>query len=123
MLNVAIEKRDYTTTLRLRGRIVTGVPTKSLREVVYAQRDARKVILDLAQVDLIDAAGLGALLEMRVWAQSHGIEFKLINVTRRVREVLAITRLDFVFGISPRDRLRAVEDDVQESAVTKFCVA
>jgi anti-sigma B factor antagonist len=110
MLNVSIEKLGDVVVLRLRGRVVSGDPTKSLREVVFAQASACAVILDLAKVDLIDAAGLGALLELRVWAQSKGIEFKLMNVTRRVQDVLAITRLDSVFEISSRERMRAVAD-------------
>jgi anti-sigma B factor antagonist len=117
MLNVAIERVGDVSVLRLRGRILSGAPTKSLREVVFAQGSASAVILDLAKVVLIDAGGLGALLELRVWAQSKGIEFKLMNVTRRVQEVLAITRLDSVFEISSRDTTRAVADGVRGSAI------
>ena len=50
-------------------------------------------------VDLIDAGGLGALLELREWTQLMGIEFKLMNVINRVRQVFEITRLDSVFDI------------------------
>jgi anti-sigma B factor antagonist len=117
MLNIAIENHGDVTVLHLRGRIVSGEPTESLREVVFAQGNACAVIIDLAKVALIDARGLGALLELRAWAQSKNIEFKLMNVTRRVQEVLAITRLDFLFEISSGDRIRAAEDGVRGSAI------
>jgi anti-anti-sigma factor len=58
------------------------------------------VVLDLAQVALIDASGLGALLELREWTQSMGIEFRLMNIRKLVQQVFEITRLDTVFEIS-----------------------
>jgi anti-anti-sigma factor len=58
------------------------------------------VVLDLARVSMIDAGGLGLLLELRQHTDSSGIEFRLKNVTKLVRRVLEITRLDTVFDIS-----------------------
>jgi len=103
MLKVNSEKSGYVTVLHFRGRIVNGVATATLREAVFAQTDAHSVVLDFAQVDLIDAGGLGALLELRKWTHSKGIEFRLMNVTRFVQQVLQITRLDSVFEISSHE--------------------
>ena len=47
----------------------------------------------------IDAHGLGVLLELRRDAESNGIEFRLLNVTRLVGRVLEITRLNSVFNL------------------------
>ncbi|HKA17995.1 MAG TPA: STAS domain-containing protein [Blastocatellia bacterium] len=115
MLNVVIENVGELRVLHLRGRIVSGVPIETLRKVVFAQESASAVILDLAWVDLIDAGGLGALLEIRMRAQSRGIEFKLMNVTRRVKDVLEITRLDSVFEFASREEIQAIEGRDQES--------
>jgi len=115
MLNVVIQNVGEVTVLHLRGRIVRGVPIETRRKVVAAQGNARAVILDLARVDLIDAGGLGALLEMRMRAHSKGIEFKLMNVTPRVKDVLAITRLDSVFEFASQEDLQAIAGRDQES--------
>jgi len=57
-------------------------------------------VLDLAQVNTIDASGLGVLLKLREQTQAKGIEFKLRNVTSLVGRVLEITRLNTVFAVS-----------------------
>jgi anti-anti-sigma factor len=57
-------------------------------------------VLDFARVNRIDAGGLGVLLELREQTKARGIEFKLMNVTKLVKQVLEITRLDSVFEIS-----------------------
>jgi anti-anti-sigma factor len=48
----------------------------------------------------VDAGGLGVLLELRQQIQSHGIDFKLMNVNQLIGMVFKITRLDTVFEIS-----------------------
>ena len=100
MLKVYVEKLGDVDVLHIQGRIVYGVATTALREAVFAQADASAVVLDLAQVVLIDASGLGALLELREWTQSMGIEFRLMNIRKLVQQVFEITRLDTVFEIS-----------------------
>ena len=100
MLRVHIQRSGEVATLRFHGRIVNGVETATLRKAVFAQEDASVVILDLARVIGVDAGGLGALLELREWTQSRGIEFRLVNVSKLVHQVLKITCLDTVFEIS-----------------------
>jgi len=57
----------------------------------------RLVVLDLAEVDTIDAAGLGDFIFLKTLACVAGMEFKLVNVTERVRALLNVTQLDSVF--------------------------
>jgi anti-anti-sigma factor len=105
MLNVHVEKLGDVDVLHVQGRIVYGVATRTLREAVFARAGASAVVLDLAEVVLIDASGLGALLELREWTQSNGIEFRLMNVRKLVQRVFEITRLDTVFEISSRESM------------------
>jgi len=105
MLKVYVEKLGDVVVLHIQGRIVYGVATTTLREAVLAQAGASAVILDLTQVVLIDAGGLGALLELRQWTQSKGIEFSLTNVRSLVQQVFEITCLNTVFEISPRQSM------------------
>jgi len=83
----------------MQGQIING-ETEILRQAVRSQSDVRTVVLDLAQVSTVDAGGLGAMLELRAQVQAKGIGFKLMNVSRLVSRVLAITRLDSVFEIT-----------------------
>jgi anti-sigma B factor antagonist len=103
MLKVEAEKLGTVAILHLEGRLLNGIAAKILRESVFKQAGANTLILDFAHVDLIDAGGLGALLELREWTQLTGIELKLVKVIRRVRQVFEITRLDSVFDITAED--------------------
>lgn len=96
MLNATSQKLGDSTVLRCQGRIVLGDAYAILRNAVLRQTHTRTLILDLAQVDRIDAGGLGVLLGLREWAYSHAIRFQLMNVTNQVERVLELTKLDRV---------------------------
>jgi anti-anti-sigma factor len=96
MLNATAQKLGDSTVLRCQGRIVIGDAYAILRNAVLRQTHTRTLILDLAQVDRIDAGGLGVLLGLREWACSHAIRFQLMNVTNQVEHVLELTKLDRV---------------------------
>ena len=100
MLKVHTRKLGNVAVVSVQGRIVNG-ETASLRQVVDAQSAVNTVLLDLARVSTIDASGLGLMLEMREQTQSKGMRFKLMNVTKLVRRVLEVTKLDSVFEITP----------------------
>jgi anti-sigma B factor antagonist len=97
MLNATVQKLGDTTVLRCQGRIVIGDAYMILRNAVLSQTHTTMLVLDLAQVDRIDAGGLGVLLGLREWAYSHAIRFQLINVMNQVEQVLELTKLDRVF--------------------------
>jgi anti-anti-sigma factor len=98
MLKVNTQKVGEVTVLHLKGRVVTG-ETEVLLNAVLSESDASVVVLDFARVKAIDARGLGVLLQLREQTQSKGIEFKLMNVTRLVRQVFEITCLNTVFEV------------------------
>jgi anti-anti-sigma factor len=99
MLQINTKKSASVAVLCLDGKIVCG-ETDSLRRAVLAQADASVIVLDLARVNTVDAAGLGVMLELREHSESRGTEMKLRNVTQLVRRILEITKLDAVFEIS-----------------------
>src|ERR1700704_744363 len=109
MLTVTIERLGDVVTLRCVGRIVRGQETTILLAAV--QQRARNLVLDLAGVDAIDAAGIGLLVSL----QAAGIYLKLMDPTKQVREVLRITNLQSVFEIC---QSRSTDETVQ-GAVTK----
>ncbi len=97
MLKATVQKFGDTTIVRCRGRIVGGESLATLRRAALGCAPARMLVLDMAGVDRIDAGGLGALLNLREWAQSHAVRFKLMNVINNVDRVMKLTRLDRVF--------------------------
>lgn len=106
MLRVGVYKPGEVAILRLQGRIVNG-ETHILRKVVLSLSDASVIVLDFARVKGIDAHGLGVLLDLRQELQSKGIEFRLMNVTNLVGQVLAITELDTVFKLTTATEMAA----------------
>ena len=102
MLEVHVKNLGTVAVLCLQGRIVIG-ETEILREAVHSQAvvsGVSAVILDLARVTTVDACGLGVMLELREQAESKGIRFELMNVTKWVGRVLEVSRLDSVFQIT-----------------------
>ena len=99
MLKVRAQKSEHVVVLYLRGQIVVG-DTDNLRRTVTGVSNASVVILDVARVSRIDAHGLGVLLELRYQLNAKGIELRLMNVPKLVRQVLQITKLDTVFEIA-----------------------
>jgi anti-anti-sigma factor len=86
--------------VRCVGRIVRGAEVCTLRNAVFAEKDIRIVVIDLSDVDMLDAGGLTALLALQQWAQSRKVQLKLVNPSHFVNEVLTRTGMDRVFDIS-----------------------
>jgi anti-sigma B factor antagonist len=99
MLKVHAKNLGKVTVLCLQGQIVNG-ETEILRDAVHSVSGGGAVILDLARVTRVDAGGLGVMLALRERAESKGIRFELMNVTKLVSRVLEVTRLDSVFQIT-----------------------
>lgn len=100
MLKVHAKKLDAVEVLCLEGQIING-DTEILRGAVQLASDASDIILDLSNVTIVDAHGLGVLLRLREETLVRGIHFELINVNERLRRIFQITRLDTVFKINP----------------------
>jgi len=101
MLKVHTRNLGNVAVVCLQGRIVNG-ETAVLREAVDSQLNASAVVLDLARVSTIDASGLGLMLALRRQAEAKGVGLKLMNVSKFVKQVFEITRLDTVFEVIPR---------------------
>lgn len=99
MLKVHAKNLGTVAVLCLQGRIVKG-ETEMLRKALHSLSEVSAVILDLARVTTVDAGGLGVMLELREQAESKGIRFELMNVTKLVSRVLEVTHLDSVFEVT-----------------------
>jgi anti-anti-sigma factor len=105
MLSLTIQKLGNATVIRCAGRITFG-STDLLRIAALQQRRIRTLVIDLADIVAIDAAGLGMLTSLRAWARETSTAFKLMNLTPKVEELLELTNLKSAFEIcSAREML------------------
>lgn len=117
-MKVHVHKLGNISILRLQGRIVIG-ETDILSNAVGSQGNASAIVLDLARVSRVDARGLGVLLRLREQAESKGIEFRIMNVTKLVQQVLKITKLNTVFEVTSERELASLTTSVQPEEVAK----
>ncbi len=90
------------TIVDLSGRIVWGEGSTGVRDLVckLIKDGNKKILLNLRDVDYIDSSGLGELVNAFTIMRSQGGELKLLNLTKRVRALLQITKLLTVFDIT-----------------------
>src|ERR1700680_3581825 len=100
MLTIHVEKTGDVAIVRCVGRIVRGAELRTLRDAVFAEQDIRIIVIDLSDVEMLDAGGLTALLSLLQWARNRNVQLKLVNPSHFVNEVLTRTGLDHVFEIS-----------------------
>jgi anti-sigma B factor antagonist len=93
---------DGVTIVDLSGRIVLGEGSTGVRDLVrnLIKEGNKKILLNLRDVDYIDSSGLGELVSAFTSMRSQGGELKLLNLTKRVRALLQITKLLTVFDIA-----------------------
>jgi anti-anti-sigma factor len=98
MLKVHAKRLDAVEVLSVAGHIVTG-NTEILRRAMQLASGVSEIVLDLANVSVVDAHGLGVLLQLREQSLAKGVRFELRNVNRPLHRIFEITRLDTVFNI------------------------
>ena len=108
MLTINVESISEAVVLRCSGRIVCGHETALLCSAM--QQESRNVVVDLTEVDAIDAAGVGALLSL----QAAGVYLKLLNPSRQVRGILKVTRLNSIFEICESQSIAETKQSMQE---------
>jgi anti-sigma B factor antagonist len=89
------------TLLDCSGKITLGEGTMTVRNTVrdILKSDGKKIILNLADVNYIDSSGIGELVSTYTTVTSSGGQLKLLNLTKKIQELLAITKLLTVFQV------------------------
>ena len=99
-LKVATRTKDGILVVDCSGQIVFGEESSLLRDTVKkAVSENNRIVLNLGDVTYIDSVGLGTLVELRTTAQNAGGTIKLMSLTKRVGDLLQITRLLTVFDV------------------------
>jgi anti-sigma B factor antagonist len=109
-MNIAIREVSHVTIVDINGRISLGDETGKLRDTVrqLISADKKKIVLNLAHVDYIDSSGVGELVSSFTAVRNAGGELKLLNLTKKVQDVLYVTKLYTVFDIKD-DEFNAVK--------------
>ena len=98
-----VNPRDVgdVTILDLEGKILIGDPINILRENIdrLVERGKVQVLLNFADVPMIDSSGLGEIVKSYTTITKKGGRIKIFNLTNRVRDLLVITKLVTVFEI------------------------
>ena len=89
------------TIVDLNGRIVLGEGSTVLRETVQdlVSKSQTKILLNMGDVSYIDSSGIGELVHAFTTVRNKGGELKLLNLTKKVHDLLQITKLYTVFDI------------------------
>lgn len=111
-IKISTRQVDGVTILDLSGRITLGEGSVQLRDAVrdLLAKGQKKILLNLADVNYIDSSGIGELVSAFTTVKNQGGELKLLNLTKKVHDLLQITKLYTVFD---------VQDD-ETSAVGSF---
>jgi anti-sigma B factor antagonist len=83
------------------GRITLGEGSSALRDSVreMVSKGQKKILLNLGEVSYIDSSGIGELVSAFTTVTNGGGQLKLLNLTKRVKDLLQITKLYTVFDV------------------------
>ena len=89
------------TVVDLSGRITLGEGSAMLREMIrdLLNKGQKRIILNLGDVNYIDSSGIGELVSGFTTVKGRGGEVKLLHLTKKVHDLLQITKLYTVFDV------------------------
>jgi anti-sigma B factor antagonist len=109
-VTITTREVSHVTIVDIHGRITLGDETGKLRDTVrqLIAADKKKIVLNLANVDYIDSSGVGELVSSFTAVKNAGGELKLLSLSKKVHDVLYVTKLYTVFDIKD-DEFSAVK--------------
>lgn len=109
MVSVTCRQIDSVTVVDLGGRITLGEGSTTLRDTLrdLIEHGRIHILLNLGEVSYIDSSGLGELVHGFTLVRQAGGDLKLLHLTRKVHDLLQITKLYTVFDVQ-EDETRAI---------------
>jgi len=100
-LTIASREVSGVPVLDLKGRITLGEGSVQIRDAIrdLIGKGQKSILLNLGEVNYIDSSGLGELVGAYTTAKNRGAELKLLKLTRKVHDLLQLTKLYTVFDI------------------------
>ena len=104
-LKTSTRQVDGVTIVDCSGRITLGEGSVILRDAVrdLLAKNQKKILLNLGEVTYIDSSGIGELVSAFTTVRNQGGELKLLNLTKKVRDLLQITKLYTVFDVKEEE--------------------
>lgn len=98
-LKINVRESGSVVILDLDGRITLGETAASLRDTIRELLDSeqKNILLNLAEVSYIDSSGLGQLVGSFATVTSRGGQLRLLNLQKKLQELMQITKLITVF--------------------------
>jgi anti-sigma B factor antagonist len=92
---------DSVTVIDVSGRITLGEGCTQLRQLIRDQlgKGDKNILVNLADVTYIDSSGIGELVSAFTAVSNQGGQLKLLNLTKKVHDLLQITKLYTVFDV------------------------
>jgi anti-sigma B factor antagonist len=108
-MQTALRQIGGISIVDVKGRITVGEGNIMLREVVNGLllEGSNRILLDLGGVEYIDSSGIGELVKTHTTLKNQGGQLKIVNLNRKVLDLLKATRLHEVFDLH-RDEASAV---------------
>jgi anti-sigma B factor antagonist len=97
-LALEIERNGTTAIVRLHGKLVSGTGDVLYSNVSKLIPESKRIVLDLTELSVMDSLGLGTLVRLYVSARTHGCTVELINIGKRIRELLELTHVWDIFA-------------------------
>jgi anti-sigma B factor antagonist len=109
-VTITTREVSHVTIVDIHGRITLGDETGKLRNTVreLIAADKKKIVLNLEKVDYIDSSGVGELVSSYTAVKNAGGELKHLALSKKVQDVLYVTKLYTVFDIKD-DEFSAVK--------------
>ena len=87
--------------LDISGKITLGEATKNMRYTIrdLLENGGMKIVLNMTDVNYIDSGGIGELVRTFTTVTNEGKQLRLLNLTKKIRELLVITKLLTVFQV------------------------
>ncbi len=100
-MKASTRQMDGVTIVDLSGRITLGEGSVILRDTIrdLVGKGNKKILLNLGDVTYIDSSGIGELVSAFTTVRNQGGELKLLNLTKKVHDLLQITKLYTVFDV------------------------
>jgi len=100
-MKASIRQVEGVTILDLSGRIKLGEGSSLLRDIVkdLLSRGQKNILLNLGDISYIDSSGIGELVSAFTSVRNQGGELKLLHLTKKVHDLLQITKLYTVFDV------------------------
>ncbi len=105
-LTIEVERAPGEAVVRLSGRLVAGVTDVLYLEVKGLIPQTKRIVLDLTDLTHMDSMGLGTLVRLYVSARAAGCDLELVNLGKRIRQLLGMTNLMSFFTIIGENDVR-----------------